>query len=451
MIMLSISTSISVLLAKEMYFSRLTRLSQVAYYAADDGLMCATSIDDKFIDPDTGLGIFQYDLTTTSQSVLGKINTARNAKGLSTLALSDIKCATAAPFDQVISELQLEQKPFLVGGVTQNGVATTFKMKMDLGGGEFRCADVTVNKTPTFRQIIARGFATCGPSVSGLTVERAIISTSASSYYEAGNVTSKTDYVFTSGNSWTVPFGVTSIKVWAVGAGGGGAGTPAAANNVAGGGGAAGGTAYKLYTVVPGQAITFALGAGGLGTNGATNGGNGGNTTVTISGYPVLTGEGGQGGLYNAGTSGIASGGSGSGGDSDYPGGEAESNSGDKGGTGGAGINDGLSYISGSGCGGGDGAQGNDYLGMMSVVAADGIYPTVGPGSRGSTNCSSPIVDNEHGTNATGFGSGGGGAGRSGGNGGNGMYGAGGGGAAGGNQSHTGGNGGGGAVVISTQ
>jgi hypothetical protein len=54
-IILTISAGISIILAKELYFSRLSRLSQVAYYAADDGMMCATMIDDKYIDPDTGL------------------------------------------------------------------------------------------------------------------------------------------------------------------------------------------------------------------------------------------------------------------------------------------------------------------------------------------------------------------------------------------------------------
>jgi hypothetical protein len=38
MIMLMIATGISIILAKELYFSKLSRLSQIAYYAADSGL-----------------------------------------------------------------------------------------------------------------------------------------------------------------------------------------------------------------------------------------------------------------------------------------------------------------------------------------------------------------------------------------------------------------------------
>lgn len=444
MIMLSISTSISVLLAKEIYFSRLTRLSQVAYYAADDGLMCATSIEDKFVDPDTGLGIFQYDGVTTSQDVLTKINTERTKKGLTALTLNDIKCATAPVFDQPVSGITLTSKTFSVGGANQNGVSTTFNMKMDLGGGEYRCSTVTVNKTSSFRQIIARGFASCGAAYN-FTIERAIVSNTVSSFYAPVNGSGQTAFVLTSGNSWIVPSGVASIKVWAIGGGGGGAGTPVN-NSVAGGGGAAGGTPYKTYVVAPGQVVTYSLGSAGAAGSGASNGGAGGQTVVSVPGYLSLTANGGQGGLYD--NSGTATGGSGSGGDGFGVGGSADGATGNSGGGGGAGIN--MAASTAGNCKGTDGSQANDINGLFSVVAAAG-YTTTGPGAAGATNCSAPIVDNENGTNATGLGSGGGGAGRSGGNGGNGLYGGGGGGASGGNIIHTGGSGGMGVVVISTQ
>lgn len=441
MIMLSISTSISVLLAKEIYFSRLTRLSQVAYYAADDGLMCATALDDKFTDPDTGLGIFQYDMTTTSQDVLNRINTERVQKGLTALTLNDIKCATAPVFNQPISNITLTPKTFLVGGVNQSGVSTQFDMRMDLGGGEFRCANITVNKTSAFRQIVARGFASCG-SAYNFTIERAVVSNTVDAFYDS---VSNGPFVFTAGGSWTVPAGVTGIKVWAIGSGGGGAGTPANPS-VSAGSGAAGGVSYKTYAVTPGQVITYSVGAGGAGSSGASDGAAGSQTTVSVPGYAQLIAWGGDGGWYN--NSSASTGGSGTGGDGAVLGGNGSGSNGNNGGAGGAGI--GSASASGASCSGDDGAQANDVSGLFSVVTVAG-YSTTAPGSRGSTNCSSPIVDNENGTNASGFGSGGGGAGRSGGNGGHGMYGGGGGGAAGGNVVHTGGNGGGGAVVISIQ
>lgn len=444
MILLSIATSISVLLAKEVYFSRLTRLSQVAYYAADDGLMCAAMIDDKFIDPDTGLGIFPYDINTTAQSVLDKINAERAEDGLPQILLNDIKCATSAIFDSAVTGLSSEAKSFSVGGTTQDGVSTTFSMRMDLGGGDYRCASVSINKTPAYRQIISRGFASC-TTVSAFPIERAVVSTSVNSYYDPVVSTGQTAYVLTSGSSWQVPLDVTSIKVWAVGAGGGGAGTPVSSGNTAGGAGAGGGVAYKTYAVLPGQMISYSVGASGVGASGGSDGANGGQTTVTVGGQLPLTATGGEGGNYNS-TS-IAFGGDGFNGDF-MIGGDGEGSSGNSGGAGGGGT--GAAMGSSVQCSGANGAQGGDVDGMFAVVTAAG-YPTVGPGSRGSSNCSSPIVDTEHGTDATGFGSGGGGAGRSGGNGGDGLYGGGGGGAAGGNTSHTGGNGGSGAVVISIQ
>lgn len=183
-IILTIATSISIILSKELYFSRLSRLSQIAYYAADNGLMCATVIDDQYYDQETGLGIFQYNNLVTSQMVLDRINVQRVAGGLSALSLNDIKCAASSIFDTSVTGYALT--PFSridSAGNTDTGQTSTFNMRMDLGGGEYRCATVLVNKTPTYRQIISRGFASCG-SVYAYPIERAIVSTSESAIQE---------------------------------------------------------------------------------------------------------------------------------------------------------------------------------------------------------------------------------------------------------------------------
>ncbi len=179
-IILTIATSISIILSKELYFSRLSRLSQIAYYAADNGLMCATMIDDQYYDQETGLGIFQYNNLVTSQMVLDKVNVQRVAGGLSSLSLYDIKCAASSIFDTSVSNYAVV--PFSridSAGNPDTGQTSTFNMRMDLGGGEYRCATVLVNKTPTYRQIISRGFASCG-SVYAYPIERAIVSTAES-------------------------------------------------------------------------------------------------------------------------------------------------------------------------------------------------------------------------------------------------------------------------------
>jgi hypothetical protein len=176
-IILTISSGISIILAKELYFSRLSRLSQVAYYAGDDGMMCATMIDDGYIDPDTGLGIFQYTNSITPQSVLDKINANRAASGLPVLALNSIKCATSDIFNA--SQSGYAAGPAVPAQTDASGnpmYTTSYSMSMDLGDGTQRCAQVTINKTSKYRQIISRGFASC-LTTSVYRIERAIVST----------------------------------------------------------------------------------------------------------------------------------------------------------------------------------------------------------------------------------------------------------------------------------
>jgi hypothetical protein len=446
MVILTIATSISVILAKELYFSKLSRLSQVAYYAADNGIMCATIVDDQYIDPDTGIGIFEYNNLVSSQEVLNKINTQRAAREMTPIDLNDIKCANAEIFDNTFSN-------YVVGpfsridpeGNVEVGRTTTFNMTMPLGDGSRRCATVIINKTTTFRQVISRGFASCG-TVFTYPIERSVVSTSntlSNSTFSSGRTTSNTSVVLTSGSSWTVPSGITTVKVWAIGAGGGGAGA-GGSNNSAGGGGGSGGVGYREFSVTPGEAISYAIGSGGAGGSGPQNGFDGQDTTVTISGQ-TIRGRGGTGGRYNNGSTG--NGGSATGGSSQKIGGEGAGASGNMGGGGGGG----LAGADGSanGCTGGSGGVSGDLQGFIAVVSGMG-YTTVGPGQGGGCSADSP--NGNHGSSANAFGNGGGGGGYYGGNGGAGRTGGGGGGAAGYDAtSLAGGYGGGGAVVISGQ
>jgi hypothetical protein len=243
--------------------------------------------------------------------------------------------------------------------------------------------------------------------------------------------------VLTTGTSWTVPAGVTSVKVWAIGAGGGGAGTPAQ-DDVASGAGGAGGVAYKTYSVSGGQTIAYTIGSGGPGGSGAQLGTSGGVTTATYGGTTITAG-GGQYGQYN--NNAIGPGGNGLGGDGAAKGGTGAGSSGNQGGGGGGGLGGGNGTFSGTN--GGTGGQSVDVSGLQAAVTSAG-YSWTGPGGGGG-NVDLRI---SHGKPATGFGSGGGGAGFWGGHGGDGLYGGGGGGAAGSDFSRVGGAGGRGAVVI---
>jgi hypothetical protein len=177
-IILTISAGVSIILAKELYFSKLSRLSQVAYYAADNGMMCATMIDDKYVDPDTGLGIFQYANSPIPQEVLDKVNAQREAQGVTAdISLNSIKCATSDIFNASVSGYAVA--PFSrtnSQGATDSGKTTTFSMTMDLGDGTTRCATVIINKTSKYRQVISRGFASCS-TTSAYRIERAIVGT----------------------------------------------------------------------------------------------------------------------------------------------------------------------------------------------------------------------------------------------------------------------------------
>jgi hypothetical protein len=108
--------------------------------------------------------------------------------------------------------------------------------------------------------------------------------------------TGGTNTVKVSGTSYTVPAGITQLKIWAIGAGGGGAGASVDSNS--GGAGGAGAVAYRTFAVTPGQIINYSLGTSGTGGTGTVNGSAGGATTVSV-GAVTLTANGGAGGQWN--------------------------------------------------------------------------------------------------------------------------------------------------------
>lgn len=109
--------------------------------------------------------------------------------------------------------------------------------------------------------------------------------------------TGGTNVAKTSGTSYTVPAGITTLKIWAIGAGGGGAGSTNV-DSTSGGAGGAGGVVYRTFAVTPGQVITYSLGTGGTGGTNTNGGSAGGSTTATVGGVTV-TANGGSGGQYN--------------------------------------------------------------------------------------------------------------------------------------------------------
>lgn len=175
--------------------------------------------------------------------------------------------------------------------------------------------------------------------------------------------------VYVNGTSLTIEPSVTSVKVWAIGAGGGGAGSTSN-DGTSGGGGGAGGVAYITSAVTAGDIITYSLGAGGTGGVDVNNGSDGGNTSATI-GPSTITGLGGQGGRYN--TNVDASGGTFIGGDGGAIGGIGKGISGDNGGGGGGSIGGGPGGIPSSV--GGNGANSVDISGLFAALSSASILP----------------------------------------------------------------------------
>lgn len=91
-----------------------------------------------------------------------------------------------------------------------------------------------------------------------------------------------TQQTFTSSGTFTVPAGVTSISVLAIGGGGGGGGGDDDKSDEPGGGGGGGSLAYGSWTTSAGTQYSVTIGSGGSGGNQA-GGSSGGTTTVSAS------------------------------------------------------------------------------------------------------------------------------------------------------------------------
>lgn len=184
-------------------------------------------------------------------------------------------------------------------------------------------------------------------------------------YVGTSSIYSLNEQVFTSSGTFTVPVGVTRIKVRAVGGGGGG-GNTAAAPNSAGAGGGAGAYVEGFLNVTGSSTVAVVVGTGG---------GTGGTTTVA-----TFSAGGGSGGA--AGGSGSAGGGgpggSAIGGLLNIPGGQ--SNSGVVGSTA---ASAGSAGGQGGGSAFGSGAPGSA---CNSTTGAGGTNATV-PGAGGGGSC----------------------------------------------------------------
>lgn len=157
--------------------------------------------------------------------------------------------------------------------------------------------------------------------------------------------------VFTSNGTFTIPSGITAVKVTVVG-GGGGSGGSASAGSTGGGGG--GGTSIQYLTsLTSGNTLTVTVGAGGTaGSSSPTAGGTGGTSSVASGTQTITTvsATGGAGTATGNTNRNGAAGGVGSGGSVNIGGGG-----------GGSGVNNGFGGTGGSSTLGG-GSQGSAVI-----------------------------------------------------------------------------------------
>jgi len=223
------------------------------------------------------------------------------------------------------------------------------------------------------------------------------------------NTASQVAFTTPGTHNWTVPAGVTSISVVAVGGGGGGLGHMGSGDA---GGGAGGGLAYANdIAVTPGETIVVVVGAGGAAkwaTSSDAKGNDGGLSKIVQSGSDVFGAGGGKGnsrdgtvnvaggspfGGYDGGGTGGTSGGNnnnlttGGGGAGGYSGnggaGGTPANAGASG-SGGGGGGGGGSNNRGSGGGGGVGIYGQGSSGAGGGYTSD--YGFGGGGGSGGAN-----------------------------------------------------------------
>lgn len=198
-LILFVTTGALTLLTKQQYFSKINKQTQAAYYAADDAISCATLIDDSYTGSD-GLGIFPIS-STTPLTYMNNVVTYVNTRQGTSLTLADIRCGQSQIFESggspifdplftIASTEYAYHFIYPVGSalVGQPGIeygqTSSYNMKMDLGIDPtdplaimhlYRCAKVTINKTFSFRQIIAQGYSSCNLGIGS--IERAVVNT----------------------------------------------------------------------------------------------------------------------------------------------------------------------------------------------------------------------------------------------------------------------------------
>lgn len=306
-----------------------------------------------------------YSVTVGSQPT-GQVCTVSNGSGKNvTYNITDVSVTCSAA-------------TFTVGG-TVSGLASGTQVTLYDNGAD--PLTITADGTFTFATPVAYSGSYAVTVATQPTSQTCLVSNGTGSNVSANisgvTVTCYQTQFTTPGNyTWTVPAGVTSINVTAIGGGGGGGGMWGASAGATGGAGA---VVKSTLGVTPGQVLMLVVGGGGgAGASGPGSGGfytcgggggGGGSTDVdAATSNPIIAGGGGGGGSCTEQTAGGSAGAAG--------------------GAGNAGVTNSTSATTG-GSGGSGGIGGAGGTGTMATPGAAGGNGSGGSGGAGGSNGSS--------------------------------------------------------------
>lgn len=194
-ILLLVSLSVSRIIAKEMFFSKLVELSKATYFTADSGIECAKYLDSNFTELTTGDSLILNSTSTSdgnadfiansSQNIFFASSTVITSTGMT--SPSEIYCnnndgtynqifgAYALTPQAVETNLKNQLSSFNVVGDDLNAT-TTFGLILkstdpNTGDNNTRCALVVFSKqrtsvatnTTAYFEIISTGYSSCDP------------------------------------------------------------------------------------------------------------------------------------------------------------------------------------------------------------------------------------------------------------------------------------------------
>ena len=185
-LILLVSFGITSIIVREAKFTRVVRDSFIAYNAADMAVTCVSFIDNTYVNPVTGYGIFPtstttYDVAHSQDEIddtVAKINAiSRQARGLPTsFSLNDVNCGGVHVFTNAETGIVYSSYSYTKSdGTVEDGKKSTFTLSIPLTSGDNRCAKVVFNKTTSFNQIIASGYSACDANAIHR-LERVIVS-----------------------------------------------------------------------------------------------------------------------------------------------------------------------------------------------------------------------------------------------------------------------------------